>query len=190
MLIYVLCLNITIILRLDFLIKVWYNQSMLILGIDPGMAIVGYSLLSAEGDNLDLVSSGSIQTKSTQKDSQRLFEIFEDLCSIIEKFKPDAASVEKLFYFKNQKTIIPVAEARGVIIMALEKYGIPIYEFTPLEIKQTLTGFGRADKKEVERMVKITLNRETLPKLDDTVDSIAMGICCARCCANGKLVAQ
>ncbi len=163
---------------------------MLILGIDPGMAIVGYSLLKAEGDNLELLSSGSIQTKSIQKDSQRLFEIFEDLCSIIEKFKPDAASVEKLFYFKNQKTIIPVAEARGVIIMALEKYGIPIYEFTPLEIKQTLTGFGRADKKEVEKMVKITLNRETLPKLDDTVDSIAMGICCARCCANGKLVAQ
>ena len=163
---------------------------MLILGIDPGMAIVGYSLLKAEGDNLELLSSGSIQTKSIQKDSQRLFEIFEDLCSIIEKFKPDAASVEKLFYFKNQKTIIPVAEARGVIIMALEKYGIPIYEFTPLEIKQTLTGCGRADKKEVEKMVKITLNRETLPKLDDTVDSIAMGICCARCCANGKLVAQ
>lgn len=190
MLIYAFSLNITIILRLDFLINVWYNQSMLILGIDPGMAIVGYSLLKAEGDNLELLSSGSIQTKSIQKDSQRLFEIFEDLCSIIEKFKPDAASVEKLFYFKNQKTIIPVAEARGVIIMALEKYGIPIYEFTPLEIKQTLTGFGRADKKEVEKMVKITLNRETLPKLDDTVDSIAMGICCARCCANGKLVAQ
>ena len=190
MLTYAFSLNITIILRLDFLINVWYNQSMLILGIDPGMAIVGYSLLKAEGDNLELLSSGSIQTKSIQKDSQRLFEIFEDLCSIIEKFKPDAASVEKLFYFKNQKTIIPVAEARGVIIMSLEKYGIPIYEFTPLEIKQTLTGFGRADKKEVEKMVKFTLNRETLPKLDDTVDSIAMGICCARCCANGKLVAQ
>ena len=190
MLTYAFSLNITIILRLDFLINVWYNQRMLILGIDPGMAIVGYSLLKAEGDNLELLSSGSIQTKSIQKDSQRLFEIFEDLCSIIEKFKPDAASVEKLFYFKNQKTIIPVAEARGVIIMALEKYGIPIYEFTPLEIKQTLTGFGRADKKEVEKMVKFTLNRETLPKLDDTVDSIAMGICCARCCANGKLVAQ
>ena len=190
MLTYTFSLNITIILRLDFLINVWYNQSMLILGIDPGMAIVGYSLLKAEGDNLELLSSGSIQTKSIQKDSQRLFEIFEDLCSIIEKFKPDAASVEKLFYFKNQKTIIPVAEARGVIIMALEKYGIPIYEFTPLEIKQTLTGFGRADKKEVEKMVKFTLNRETLPKLDDTVDSIAMGICCAICCVNDKLVTK
>ena len=112
------------------------------------------------------------------------------MCTIIEKFKPDVASIEKLFYFKNQKTIIPVAEARGVIVMALEKYGIRIYEFTPLEIKQNLTGFGRADKKEVERMVKITLNQEDLPKLDDTVDSIAMGICCARCCVNDKLVTK
>ena len=163
---------------------------MLILGIDPGMAIVGYSLLNTEGDNLELISSGSIQTKSDKKDSQRLLEIFEDMCTSIEKFKPDVASIEKLFYFKNQKTIIPVAEARGVIVMALEKYGIRIYEFTPLEIKQNLTGFGRADKKEVERMVKITLNQEDLPKLDDTVDSIAMGICCARCCVNDKLVTK
>lgn len=163
---------------------------MLILGIDPGMAIVGYSLLNTEGDTLELVSSGSIQTKSDKKDSQRLLEIFEDMCTIIEKFKPDVASIEKLFYFKNQKTIIPVAEARGVIVMALEKYGIRIYEFTPLEIKQNLTGFGRADKKEVEKMVKITLNQEDLPKLDDTVDSIAMGICCARCCVNDKLVTK
>lgn len=163
---------------------------MLILGIDPGMAIVGYSLLNAEGDNLELISSGSIQTKSDKKDSQRLLEIFEDMCTLLEKFKPDVASIEKLFYFKNQKTIIPVAEARGVIVMALEKYGIPIYEFTPLEIKQNLTGFGRADKKEVEKMVKFTLNRKDLPKLDDTVDSIAMGICCARCCVNDKLVTK
>ena len=163
---------------------------MLILGIDPGMAIVGYSLLNTEGDTLELVSSGSIQTKSDKKDSQRLLEIFEDMCTIIEKFKPDVASIEKLFYFKNQKTIIPVAEARGVIVMALEKYGIRIYEFTPLEIKQNLTGFGRADKKEVERMVKITLNQKDLPKLDDTVDYIAMGICCARCCVNDKLVTK
>jgi len=163
---------------------------MLILGIDPGMAIVGYSLLNVENSTLELMSSGSIQTKSNLPDSQRLLEIFEDMCTIIEKFKPDAASIEKLFYFKNQKTIIPVAEARGVIIMAIEKYKIPIYEFTPLEVKQNLTGFGRADKKEVEKMVKITLNQENLPKLDDTVDSIAMAICCYRCCVNNELVKQ
>lgn len=163
---------------------------MLILGIDPGMAIVGYSLLNAENSCLELVSSGSIQTSAQKTTSQRLLEIYEDMISIIENFKPDAASIEKLFYFKNQKTIIPVAEARGVILMALEKYSIPIYEFTPLEVKQNLTGFGRADKKEVERMVKITLNRDDLPKLDDTVDSIAMAICCHRCCVNNQLVKQ
>lgn len=163
---------------------------MLILGIDPGMAIVGYSLLEAEDSSLELISSGSIQTHSDSPTSQRLLEIFEDICTIIEKFKPDAASIEKLFYFKNQKTIIPVAEARGVILMALEKYKIPIHEFTPLEVKQNLTGFGRADKKEVEKMVKITLNRDNLPKLDDTIDSIAMAICCFRCCVNNQLVKQ
>ena len=163
---------------------------MLILGIDPGMAIVGYSLLKSENSSVELVSSGSIQTYPDKSTSQRLLEIYEDMCTILEKFKPDCASIEKLFYFKNQKTVIPVAEARGVIVMALEKYKIPVYEFTPLEVKQNLTGFGRADKKEVERMVKITLNRDDLPKLDDTVDSIAMAICCVRCCVNNELVKQ
>ena len=163
---------------------------MLILGIDPGMAIVGYSVLKSENSCLNLISSGSIQTHSDTPTSQRLLEIYEDMCTVIEKFKPDAASIEKLFYFKNQKTIIPVAEARGVILMALEKYKVSIYEFTPLEVKQNLTGFGRANKKEVEKMVKITLNRDNLPKLDDTVDSIAMAICCARCCVNNQLVKQ
>ncbi|MBR1908060.1 crossover junction endodeoxyribonuclease RuvC [bacterium] len=163
---------------------------MLILGIDPGMAIVGYSVLKSGNSDLELVSSGSIQTCSDKSTPQRLLEIYEDMCTIIEKFKPDISSIEKLFYFKNQKTIIPVAEARGVILMALEKYKIPIYEFTPLEVKQNLTGFGRADKKEVEKMVKITLNQENLPTLDDTVDSIAMAICCHRCCVNSQLVKQ
>jgi len=163
---------------------------MLILGIDPGMAIVGYSLLNVDNSDLELVSSGSIQTSSEKPLPQRLLEIFEDTCSIIEKFKPDAASVEKLFYFKNQKTIIPVAEARGIILMALEKYKIPIFEYTPLEVKQILTGFGRADKKDVEKMVKVTLNCEKLPKLDDTVDSIAIAICYARSCVNYQLVPQ
>lgn len=163
---------------------------MLILGIDPGVAIVGYSVLKSENSCLELISSGSIQTQSDAEIPQRLLEIYEDICTVLEKFKPDAASIEKLFYFKNQKTVIPVAEARGVILMALEKYKIPIYEFTPLEVKQNLTGFGRADKKEVEKMVKITLNRDNLPKLDDTVDSIAMAICCARCCVNNQLVKQ
>lgn len=154
---------------------------MKILGIDPGMAIVGYAMIDYEGkDNIKLLTSGSIQTDKKQSDSGRLLEIFNDLSSIVEKYKPDCASVEQLFFFKNQKTIIPVAEARGVILTVLEKYGIPIYSYTPMEVKQVLTGYGRAEKKEVEQMVRLNLGTENLPKLDDTVDAIAIAICHSR----------
>jgi len=153
---------------------------MKILGIDPGMAIVGYSVVEANGDNFQLITSGSIQTNKNTSEASRLYEIFQDISVIIEKYQPDVASVEKLFYFRNQTTIIPVAQARGVIIMALEKYSIPTYEYTPMEVKQVLTGFGRADKKQVEQMVKIALKNDNLPKLDDTIDSIAIAICHTR----------
>lgn len=155
---------------------------MKILGIDPGMAIIGYSVVDFDDGNLELITSGSIQTQKGTPDSSRLFEIFKDLSLIIENYKPDIASVEKLFYFRNQTTIIPVAEARGVILMTLSKYNIPAFEYTPMEVKQVLTGFGRATKKDVEQMVKVTLNTEFLPKLDDTVDSIAIAICHSRNC--------
>ena len=153
---------------------------MKILGIDPGMAIVGYGLIETTGDKPTLITSGSIQTDSKEPDSKRLLEIYNDLSTVIEELKPDCASVEELFFFKNQKTIIPVAEARGVIITVLEKYGIPTYSYTPMVVKQVLTGYGRAEKKEVEQMVKISLECEELPKLDDTVDAIAIAICHSR----------
>lgn len=154
---------------------------MRIIGIDPGMAIVGYSILDIDKQGaLTLVSSGSIQTSSKEPESKRLLEIYNDLKTIINKFKPDAASVEKLFFFKNKKTVMPVSQARGVIVMALEQAGLVIYEFTPIEIKQSLTGYGRATKDEVAKLVKVCLNNCKLPKLDDTVDSIAIAICCAR----------
>lgn len=153
---------------------------MKILGIDPGMAIVGYAMIGVEKDNIELLTSGSIQTDKKMDDSKRLLEIYNDLSTIVEKYQPDCASVEQLFFFKNQKTIIPVAEARGVILTVLEKYNIPTYSYTPMEVKQVLTGYGRADKKEVEQMVKITLGDVELPKLDDTVDAIAIAICHSR----------
>lgn len=162
--------------------KDWYNSNMKILGIDPGMAIVGYSIVDFDGNNINLLKSGSIQTEKGKSDASRLYEIFQDISQIIEKYNPDIASMEKLFYFKNQTTIMPVAEARGVILMALEKYGVKTYEYTPMEVKQVLTGFGRASKKEVEQMVKIALGRDDLPKLDDTIDSIAIAICHTRNC--------
>ena len=153
---------------------------MKILGIDPGMAIVGYGLIDIEESKPVLLASGSIQTNKDLSDSKRLLEIYNDLSVIIEKYQPECASVENLFFFKNQKTVIPVAEARGVILTVLEKFDIPTYSYTPMEVKQVLTGYGRAEKKEVEQMVKIALGTEVLPKLDDTVDAIAIAICHSR----------
>ncbi|HSA06927.1 MAG TPA: crossover junction endodeoxyribonuclease RuvC, partial [Candidatus Gastranaerophilales bacterium] len=130
---------------------------MRILGIDPGMAIVGYCVLDYFPDNPDeaykIVNCGSIQTCKNSKNPKRLLEIHNDLAYILEEFKPEVAAVEQLFYFKNAKTIMCVSEARGVILMTLEKYNIPIFEYTPLVIKQTVTGYGRACKDDVRDMV-------------------------------------
>ncbi len=153
---------------------------MKILGIDPGMAIVGYSVIEYNGNSTVLLHSGSIQTDKGRTESQRLLEIFEDMTEIVKQYKPDVCAIEKLFYFRNQTTVMPVAHARGVILTVLEKFAIPIYEYTPIEVKQVLTGYGRADKKEVEQMVKISLGVDVLPKLDDTIDSIAIAICHTR----------
>lgn len=153
---------------------------MRIIGIDPGMAIVGYSIVDIEQNENLLVASGSIQTCKNHSDASRLLEIQNDICTLVEKYQPDVASVEKLFFFKNAKTIIPVAEARGVILMALEKYEVPIYEYTPMVVKQVVTGYGRATKEEVGRVVELSVKYDKLPKLDDTLDSIAIALCHAR----------
>ena len=155
---------------------------MKILGIDPGMAIVGYSIVEFDGETSKLLHSGSIRTSKNDTEAARLLEILEDMTTIVDKYKPDAASIEKLFFFRNQTTVMPVAHARGVILTVLEKFKIPIFEYTPMDVKQVLTGYGRADKKEVEQMVKFALNCDKLPKLDDTVDSIAIAICHTRHC--------
>jgi len=149
---------------------------MKILGIDPGMAIVGYSIVGYDGKTPVLLNYGSIQTEKGKKESARLLEIYNDMTLIVEKYQPDVCAIEKLFFFRNQTTVMPVAHARGVILTVLEQHNIPIYEYTPIEVKQILTGYGRASKKEVEQMVRLSINSEKLPKLDDTVDSIAIAI--------------
>jgi len=149
---------------------------MKILGIDPGMAIVGYGLVGYDGDVPELLASGSIMTEKGTREGARLLEIFNDTTSIIEKYKPDICAIEKLFFFRNRTTVMPVAHARGVILTVLEQHKIPVYEYTPMEVKQILTGYGRADKKEVEQMVKLSIKCGKLPKLDDTVDAIAIAI--------------
>lgn len=155
---------------------------MRILGIDPGIAIVGYSVIDAVEGVYTLVASGSIQTDKKKSDAGRLYEISTDLEEIIKAYNPDTAGVERLYFFKNQKTIIPVAQARGVIMMTLEKYSVSAVEYTPIVVKQTITGYGRASKDEVAEAVEkmIEKNGKNWPKLDDTVDAIAIAVCRAR----------
>lgn len=149
---------------------------MKILGIDPGMAIVGYCILDYDGKNTILEHSGSIQTSKNDFEGTRLSEIYDDIRTIITKYKPDICAIEKLFFFRNLTTVMPVAHARGVVLLALAQNNIPVFEYSPVEVKQFLTGYGKASKKDVEKMVKLALNIDKLPKLDDTVDAIAIAI--------------
>ena len=157
---------------------------MLILGIDPGIGITGYSIVeyttNKKGDFYNLITSGSIQTDKNSPHPKRLLELKNDINFLIKKYKPDCASIEQLFFFKNQKTIIPVAQARGVILVTLEENSIPMYEYTPLVVKQTITGHGRSDKNEVKMMVKNYIELDKNIKLDDTIDSIALALCHAQ----------
>ena len=150
---------------------------MRILGIDPGFAITGYSIIDYEGNKFKLVDSGAVTTKAGVSFPIRLTKIYDDISMLIDEYKPDAISVEELFFNNNVKTAINVAQARGVILTVGCKKNIPTFEYTPLQIKQSVTGYGRADKIQVQRMVKMILNEEKLPKLDDITDSMAIGIC-------------
>ncbi len=150
---------------------------MRILGIDPGYGITGYSVIEYIGNKFKLITSGAIKTPANMSFPLRLSQIYTDLNNIIDEFKPDAVSVEELFFNNNAKTAINVAQARGVILVTCCQKNIPTYEYTPLQVKQAVVGYGRADKIQVQKMVKTILNVEKLPKLDDTTDSMAMAIC-------------
>lgn len=153
---------------------------MLIMGIDPGIGITGYSFLEYENENFHLLTSGSIQTDKTAPHPKRLLELKTDIDFLIKKYEPDCASIEQLFFFKNQKTIIPVAQARGVILLTLEENKIPMFEYTPLVVKQTITGHGRADKRDVKIMIQNYIKLDENIKLDDTIDSVALAVCHAQ----------
>ncbi|MEG1363887.1 MAG: crossover junction endodeoxyribonuclease RuvC, partial [Clostridia bacterium] len=150
---------------------------MRILGIDPGYAIVGYSVIDYIGNKFNLITSGAVITEAGVSFPLRLEKIYRDLDEIIKEYKPDAVSIEELFFNNNAKTAIDVAQARGVILVVSRINNIPTYEYTPLQIKQAVAGYGRADKIQVQRMVKIILKTENLPKLDDITASMAIGIC-------------
>ena len=150
------------------------------MGIDPGIGISGYSFVEFSEQRescFRLLTSGSVQTDKNAPHPKRLVELKNDIDSLIKKYSPDCVAIEQLFFFKNQKTIIPVAQARGVILLACEQAGIPIYEYTPLAVKQTITGHGRADKTLVKLMIKNFIEISENIKLDDTIDSIALALC-------------
>lgn len=159
---------------------------MRILGIDPGFAITGYSIIEYVGNHFTLVHSGAILTKAGESFPDRLLKIHDDLVNIIDTFKPDVMSIEELFFNTNTTTAINVAQARGIVLVVARKNNVPIFEYTPLQIKQAVTGYGRADKLQVQKMVKSILRVDKLPKLDDTTDSMAAAICYAHSCKFSK----
>ena len=150
---------------------------MRILGIDPGYAITGYSIIDYIGNKFNLIDSGAVTTKAGLSFPVRLTKIYDDVSDIIDTYKPDAIAIEELFFNNNAKTAINVAQARGIVLTVGCKKNIPTYEYTPLQIKQAVAGYGRADKIQVQKMVKTILNVDKLPKLDDTTDSMAAAIC-------------
>ena len=149
---------------------------MIILGIDPGYAIIGYGVIDTNKPNM-VVDYGAITTPKEDSMPVRLEAIDSSLKFLFDKFKPDVVAIEELFYFKNQKTVIQVAQARGVIVLACQKYCGNIYEYTPLQIKQALTGNGRAEKAQIQYMVKAILGLNAIPKPDDAADALAVAIC-------------
>lgn len=149
---------------------------MIILGIDPGYAIVGYGLIEKLGSQIRVIDYGVITTPKEHTMPVRLNEIYESLCAIVQKYKPDCMAIEELFFQNNQKTAIDVAQARGVIeLVGIRQIG-KLYEYTPLQIKQALTGVGRAEKKQVQYMVKAILGLNSVPKPDDAADALAVAI--------------
>lgn len=150
---------------------------MIILGIDPGYAIVGYGVLEYSNNKFKVIEYGAITTDSKTDMFDRFKSIYDDICEVMERTKPDFMAIEELFFNSNQKTAINVAQARGVILLAAMNRGIRIFEYTPLQVKQAVAGYGRADKKQVQQMVKLLLGLKEVPKPDDTADAVAIAIC-------------
>ncbi|BBE31123.1 crossover junction endodeoxyribonuclease RuvC [Tepiditoga spiralis] len=150
---------------------------MRILGIDPGYGRIGYGILDKVGNKFKMIKYGVIYTDKDLPLTKRLNQIYDKIIELIEEFNPDESSVEELFFFRNVTTAIQVGEARGVILLALEKSKVPIFEYTPYQIKQAVTGYGRAEKGQIQRTLKIFLNLEKTPTPDDAADALAAAFC-------------
>jgi len=188
---------------------------MIILGIDPGTAITGYGLIEKPEPNfsfkefpkekeqktgclpslsgskkplegLKTIAYGCIRTKPGKSDEERLKIIYNELCRIIKKHQPDVLAVESIFFFKNLKTAVPVSQAKGVILLCAAKKKMPVFEFTPLQVKMTVAGYGRAQKKQVQKMIQFLLGLKEMPRPDDAADALGIAICCALFIAENK----
>lgn len=158
---------------------------MRILGIDPGYAIVGYGIVDSNGYKFDVVGFGAITTPAKMPFPKRLQAIYDDMITIIKKYNPDELSIERLYFNTNTTTAIDVAQARGVIILAAQNCGLKINEYTPLQVKQAVTGYGKAEKFQVMEMVKSLLLLKSVPKPDDTADALALAVCHGHCAGSG-----
>lgn len=153
---------------------------MTVLGIDPGLALVGFGVLRSNGREHIPVAHGTISTPAKTPLPKRLSQIAREMRQLIEKYQPDVCAVEELFFNTNTTTGIAVAEARGVIILSAYEAGVALYEYTPLQIKQAITGYGRADKPQMQQMVKALLKLREIPKPDDAADALAVALCHAQ----------
>jgi crossover junction endodeoxyribonuclease RuvC len=154
---------------------------MKILGIDPGIGIVGFGLIEANGAKPPIALDwGTLTTHKTRTDSERLLEIYTDLTQLLLDLAPDAVSVERIFFFKNAKTLVPVSQARGVILLCIQAQGLALAEYTPMQVKQALTGYGKSTKQEIQAMVAQQLGLPEPPRPDDAADALAMAICHAQ----------
>ena len=150
---------------------------MRIIGIDPGYAIVGFGVVDYERRVFDVVDYGAVTTDAGTDFNTRLLEIYDDICVIFDRYRPDAMAIERLYFTSNQKTAIAVAEARGIVLLAARQRGIEIYEYTPLQVKSSVTGYGKAVKKQVQELTKNILKLPEIPKPDDTADALAIAVC-------------
>ncbi len=148
-----------------------------ILGIDPGYAIVGFGALDYVANNFTPITYGAVTTKAHTVFEDRLLEIYDDITDVLSNVKPQAVAIEQLFYTTNQKTVMAVSQARGVILLAARKAHVPVFEYTPMQVKQSVTGYGKATKKQVQEMTRVLLKMNSIPKPDDAADALALAIC-------------
>jgi len=160
----------------------------IVLGIDPGTARLGYGLVDRQGSKLTMLDYGCIETTKDRPLEQRLLLIHEGITDLIETHRPEAVGVERLFFNKNTQTAMAVGQARGVVLLTAAQHGLPIYEYGPHEVKLAVTGYGRAPKDQVQRMVQLVLSMQQIPKPDDAADALAVAVCTAHAITPGAAV--